>query len=70
MRVRYDRTGVSIVVVCECGYQDVGTDKAAAWSLAADHERRAHPGEFEVRQAGYMRRSRASKSANADDPEC
>jgi hypothetical protein len=70
MHVRYDRTGFSIVIVCDCGYQDVGVDKTAAWSLAADHERRAHPGDFTIRQAEYMRRSRSSKNLEGDDGEC
>jgi hypothetical protein len=70
MHVRYDRTGFSIVIVCDCGYQDVGTDKTAAWSLAADHERRAHPSDFTIRQAEYMRNARASKVDDGDDVEC
>jgi hypothetical protein len=70
MHVRYDRTGFSVVIVCDCGFQDVGTDKAAAWSLAADHERRAHPGDFTIRQAEYMRNARSSKVVNGDDVEC
>lgn len=70
MKVRYDRTGYSIVIVCECGYQDVGTDRDAAWSLAADHERRAHPGDFTIRQAGYVRNARSSKTVHENDGEC
>lgn len=56
--IRYDRTTISVVIVCDCGWSDVGVSKDAAWSLAADHETRAHPGTMQVRNAAQMRRAR------------
>jgi hypothetical protein len=62
MTIRYDRSRWSHVVVCSCGWQDLGVTKQAAWSLAADHERRAHPDDWQVRNA-------ASHRKNSSDPE-
>jgi hypothetical protein len=60
MGIRYDRTTVSVVIVCDaCGWSDVGTSKDAAWSLAADHEERAHPESRTVRHAAYVREHRS-----------
>lgn len=59
--IRYDRTRFSVVVVCsDCGWSDVGVSNDAAWSLAADHEERAHPERREVRHAAYVRNSRST----------
>lgn len=55
--IRYDRTRISVVIVCDCGWQDVGISKDAAWSLAADHEARAHPERRQVRHAADQRTS-------------
>lgn len=62
--IRYDRTRISVVITCDCGWSDVGVSNDAAWSLAADHEGRAHPGVNQVRKAASMRRARNSP----DDP--
>lgn len=58
MGIRYDRTRITVVVVCDCGWTDVGVSKSAAWSLAEDHEIRAHPDRDQVRRAARMRRMR------------
>lgn len=60
MAIRYDRTHFSVVIVCDCGWVDVGISKEAAWSLAADHESRAHPGSRQVRNAALKRAERNS----------
>lgn len=56
--IHYDRTRISVVIVCDCGWTDVGVSKEAAWSLAADHETRAHPGTYQIRRAASTRKSR------------
>jgi mannose-1-phosphate guanylyltransferase len=58
--IRYDRTRFSVVIVCDCGWSDVGVSNHAAWSLAADHESRVHPGTNQVREAARKRESRSS----------
>lgn len=59
MGIRYDRSRFAVVVVCsDCGWQDLGVTQQAAWSLAADHERRAHPDQRQVRKAAWMREHR------------
>jgi hypothetical protein len=58
--IRYDRTRISVVIVCDCGWSDVGVSKIAAWSLAADHEARAHPGTWQIRDAARKRDERFS----------
>jgi len=66
--IRYDRSRFAIVAVCtSCGWQDLGVTKEAAWSLAADHERRAHPDQRKVRRAA-AERNRQHKS-ETDRPE-
>lgn len=56
MGIKYDRSRWAVVVVCtDCGWQDLGVTQEAAWSLAADHERRAHPDQRGVREAARMR---------------
>lgn len=60
MGIRYDRTTISVVIVCDCGWSDVGVSKSAAWSLAADHEERAHPDRRDVRRAAWMRENRST----------
>lgn len=66
MRVRYDKSPRSVVLVCACGYQDVGVSLAAARSLAVDHERRAHPRDYHVRDAAQHRAAhRAARSPDA-----
>jgi hypothetical protein len=63
MPIRYDRTSWSHVVVCtDCGWQDLGVSKEAAWSLAADHEARVHPTDHRVRNA-------AAKRARYSEPD-
>jgi hypothetical protein len=54
--IRYDRTAITVVIYCDCGWADVGVSKEAAWSLAADHESRAHPGTYQIRRAAAMRK--------------
>lgn len=66
MAIRYDRARFTIVVVCDCGWQDLGITKEAAWSLAADHETRAHPDQRTVRNAASHRAGHAQKNS---DPE-
>jgi len=56
--IRYDATQITVVVVCDCGWVDVGTSKDSAWSLAADHETRAHPESRQVRNAANVRNFR------------
>lgn len=64
MTIRYDRSRFAIVVVCSCGWQDLGITQEAAWSLAADHERRAHPDDRHAREAARQRaRYQAQKSS-------
>lgn len=53
--IRYDRTTISVVIYCDCGWADVGTSRDAAYSLAADHETRAHPESRQIREAARMR---------------
>ena len=60
MSIRYDRSAFSVVVVCDCGWADVGVSKEAAWSLAADHEARAHPDDRHVREAARIRALRSN----------
>lgn len=66
MGVRYDRSRWAVVAVCtDCGWQDLGVTQQAAWQLAADHERRAHPDQRTVREAERQRnRYRAEKSSD------
>jgi len=58
MTIRYDRTSFSVVVYCDCSWSDVAVSKEAAWSLAADHESRAHPDRRQIREAARVRNSR------------
>lgn len=67
MRVRYDRARDSVVLVCGCGYQDVGTTLENARSLALDHERRAHPADWHVRNAASHRDRHGSKSPDESE---
>jgi hypothetical protein len=60
MSIRYDRTRITVVIVCDCGWSDVGVSKEAAWSLAADHETRAHPQDWQIRNAAAVRKNRSS----------
>jgi hypothetical protein len=62
MSIRYDRTAVSVVIYCECGWADVGVSNDAAWSLALDHEVRAHPESRQVREAARVRAARNLES--------
>jgi len=62
MTIRYDRSRWAVVVVCSCGWQDLGITQQAAWNLAADHEERAHPGVRQVREAARMREGRKISS--------
>ena len=55
MTISYDRSRWATVVVCSCGWQDLGVTQQAAWSLAADHEARVHPDERGVREAARQR---------------
>lgn len=64
--IRYDRTRFSIVIVCDCGWSDVGVSKDAAWSLAADHETRVHPDIRQVRGAQAARESRIRSSTDVE----
>lgn len=59
MTIRYDRTRITIVIVCDCGWSDIGVSKEAAWSLAEDHERRAHPDSRQIRGAAAVRKTRS-----------
>lgn len=68
MAIRYDRSRFAIVVVCSCGWQDLGITKDAAWSLAADHERRAHPTERTVRNAASHRDRYQAEKSSDDGP--
>lgn len=57
--IHYDRSRVTIVVICDqCGWRDVVTTKSGAWRAAEEHEQRTHPGTFQVRAAAYVRASR------------
>lgn len=67
MGIRYDRSRFAIVVVCSCGWQDLGITQQAAWNLAADHESRTHPDQRGVREAARMRQARGSEKS-LDDP--
>jgi hypothetical protein len=62
MTIRYDRTTISVVIYCDCGWSDVGVSKDAAWSLAADHEERAHPSSRQVREAARVRNGKNLQS--------
>lgn len=53
--IRYDRTTISVVIYCECGWSDVAVSKEAGWSLAEEHEIRAHPESRQIREAARMR---------------
>lgn len=66
MAIRYDRSRWSVVVVCDCGWSDLGITQQAAWNLAADHEQRAHPEARQVRKAANKRDERASGGATLD----
>lgn len=66
MTIRYDRTRIAIVVVCSCGWQDLGITQQAAWNLAADHEQRAHPESRQVRHAANARALRSRPDAPPD----
>jgi hypothetical protein len=67
MTIRYDRTRWATVVVCtDCGWQDLGVTKQAAYSLAADHERRAHPEQDTVRNAARHRQNYRGKSTELE----
>lgn len=68
MAIKYDRSRWAVVAVCsDCGWQDLGVTQQAAWSLAADHERRAHPDQRGVREAARQRdRYQAGKSSGSD----
>ena len=63
MPIKYDRSRWAIVAVCtDCGWQDLGVTQQAAWSLAADHERRVHPDQRTVREAQRVREARQKSS--------
>ncbi|MCK8465864.1 hypothetical protein M0722_01535 [Microbacterium sp. KSW4-16] len=51
--IRLDCTTISIVIVCEtCGvWHAFAFDKLDAWTRAADHEKRAHPGDTQAQDA-------------------
>lgn len=67
MGIHRDWTRHSKVVWCDCGWSDVGVDAAAARSLMADHEARAHPQDWQVRKAAAEReRYHAAKPGNAE----
>jgi hypothetical protein len=69
MTIRYDRSKWATVLVCsDCGWQDLAVSQQAAWSLAADHERRAHPDQRGVREAARMRATRANEKFLDDTP--
>ncbi len=61
MAIRYDRSRWAVVVVCDCGWQDLGVTQQAAWSLAVDHETRCHPESRQVREAARMREARTQR---------
>lgn len=65
MAIHFDRTRWAVVVVCDgCGWQDLGVTREAAWALAADHERRAHPEERAVRNAQSHRENYRAKKTD------
>lgn len=59
MAIRYDRSKFAIVVVCDCGWQDLGITKESAWALALDHETRTHPDSWQIRNAASHRKNSA-----------
>ena len=57
MTIRYDKTSISIVVWCTCGWRELVLSQAAAWILAERHERAVHPDQRAIRHAAEERRS-------------
>lgn len=50
--IRLDFTTCSVVAVCDqCFWRWLATDRAAAWSAAAQHEKSAHPDLTQAQQA-------------------
>ena len=57
--IRYDRSNFTIVVACDCGWQDLVITQQAAWTIALEHETRCHPDSWQVRDAANHRKNRA-----------
>lgn len=43
MRIRFDRTTVSVVAVCDCGWRTIAGSVVAADLLATSHVMATHP---------------------------
>lgn len=67
MRIRYDVTPAAATVYCECGWRELtlhGRDRAQ--QLAAEHERRVHPGDRNVRDAARIQQTRRRLQGSSD----
>lgn len=63
MAIHYDRSRVSVVVFCDCGWSDVQLSMDRARGAALDHEECAHPSVTQVRDAARIRAARARRAA-------
>lgn len=58
--IRLDFTQCSVVAVCDlCPWRGIGTDRAHAWHLSAQHEKSCHPDTTQAQQAlsSYLHRN-------------